>query len=177
MQTATTITFSEAWPTVNDFKSEYRNSGLNSSLITDANLIKLYYLLYAQFGSSYFIGNNLDQAVYKLYSIIYNKGLIWSKSIDVLTTMLNLTEEDILKNREVINNMADNPGENIMTTGDNYFLNFVRSQNVNIAKDNKATAYLNYLTLLNDFTTDFVNEFKKCFTFVLMTKECDCDYE
>lgn len=174
MQETTYKKFNEVFETSSEFVNEYRNSGLNSQLITTENLTKLYYLLYAQYGNSYFIGKDIDQTLYKLFSIIYNKGLIWSKSVMILNSMLELEDEDIFKNRETINNMADNPGENFMTTGDNVFMDFVRSQNVNIFKDNKANAYLNYLTLLNDVTSEFIQEFKTCFRIVFDDCECEC---
>ena len=162
------LKFSEVFDSFNTFKEEYEQSKLKSTLFTDAYLEKLYYLLYAEYGENYIASTNSNIFKYKIWKIMYAKGQEWVKKDEYLNKMLLLTEEEIRANDVSIMNYAENP-ESLSDgkTAEDKLLDFINNQSVNLRNSSKLNAYTTYIAMIKDITSGFIQEFKRCFLYVV----------
>lgn len=159
-----TRTFSEIFPDVNSFTLAVYGSGLHNAAFTTDSCDKLYYLLYASYGNSHIASSDENQFKYKVYTIIFNKGVQWQKSLEIQEKLSKLTEKDILSRGSNISSHAYNPGEGgIKVTDNEPILDYINDQSSVSSQADKVTAYMSYMNSLVDVTTDFINSFKPLF--------------
>ena len=168
--------FTEIWDDVTKFTNDYKGSPLydyvaatqstpaqlNNSL-TDANISKLYYLLYARYGNNPIANLDENQFKYKVYSIIFEYGPTWQKQLDIQNKLRNLSDEDIEKGQFAIYNQAyhDATAPSTNTTEE---LDFINNQNTSRMKKGKLNAYSDLLLLLKtDVTKSFIDRFANLF--------------
>lgn len=157
-----TMTFAELFDNAEKFIQEYRGNGI-SPLISDVNATTLYYLLYAKYGNSPIANADLNQAKYKIWSIIYMYGPTWEKELEIQRKVRELTDEEMLQGSKTIMNHAFNPsGE--PSTATLTELEKIDEQNSNNYKRGKLEGYQAVLSLLKtDVTAFFLSKFKIVF--------------
>lgn len=161
-----TRTFADIFPDVDTFKTEFGNSALKPTGFSDDSQSKLYYLLYAAYGNSHIASSDETQFKYKLYTIVFSKGIQWQKAVEIQDKLQTLTDKDILARGQNISSHAYNPGEGGTTTvegSETPILNYVNDQSSTTATLDKVSAYSRYLSALTDVTTDFIASFAPLF--------------
>ena len=166
--------FTDIWDDVNDFKTDYKESPLydavtnngvttyNNSL-TDANISKLFYLLYARYGNNPIANFDENQFKYKVYSIIFEYGPTWQKQLEIQNTLRNMSDADIQSGQLAIYNQAfhDATAPSTQTTEE---LQYINNQNTSRMKKGKLNAYNDLLLLLKtDVTKQFIDRFQNLF--------------
>lgn len=159
--------FTDIFPNVNTFVSEYKNNGI-PNLITDASASTLYYLLYARYGNSHIVNNDENQFKYKLWSITFMYGPTWEKRLDIQDKLRNLSDDDIRLGTKQINNHAYNP-ETAPTTGSLEELNYINEQGTLNYKKGKVDGYMWLMDALKtDVTKSFIDKFEDLFMAVVV---------
>ena len=164
-----TRTFIDIFPTLADFKTEYNGCALKNPLFKEDSLTDLYYLLYAAYGNSHIASSDENQFKYKLYSIIYSKGLVWQKAVEIQNKLQTLSEQDIIKNTSYVHSHAYNPGEGgtaVDTTGQE-IIQYINDQTSTVSSNPYIDSYFKYLQSLRDVSTDFIREFRKLFLVIV----------
>ena len=156
--------FTDIYPDVQTFLTEYKTSPLYDEEMQDTNLMKLYYLLYAKYGNSTIASSDINQFKYKLYSIIYDQGPIWQKYLYIQKQLRSLSNDEILKSSEYINSHAYNPGQYM---NDNGILDYINDQTKSTTYNATINGYYSYLNTLNSFTETFLDMFKSLFLTVV----------
>lgn len=159
--------FTDIFPNVNTFVSEYKNNGI-PNLITDASASTLYYLLYARYGNSHIVNNDENQFKYKLWSITFMYGPTWEKRLDIQDKLRKLSDDDIRLGTKQINNHAYNP-ETAPTTGSLEELNYINEQGTLNYKKGKVDGYMWLMDALKtDVTKSFIDKFEDLFMAVVV---------
>ncbi len=175
--------FCEIWNNVDSFKNDYKTSPLydyvaatqstpaqlNNSL-TDENINKLFYLLYARYGNNPIANLDETQFKFKVYSTIFEYGPNWQKELDIQNKLRNLSEEEMQKGQFAIYNQAyhDATEPSTNTTEE---LGYINNQNTSRMKKGKLNAYNDLLLLLKtDVTKRFIDKFANLFKKFLYTK-------
>ncbi len=158
-----TRTFCDIFPDYNTFEVVYRKSPLNISGLRDENLTILYYELYALYGNSHIASSDENQFKYKLFMIIFNKGLIWQRSLDIQAKLQNLSEEQILQSAKYLSSHAYNPGEGGEVIDGDTILQYINDQSSTKQSGPYIASMVNYMQSLVDVTSAFIGEFKKLF--------------
>ena len=170
--------FSEIWDSASDFSSDYKTcelydatsaSALNNSL-SDANITKLYYLLYARYGNNPITNLDENQFKYKVFSIIFEYGPNWQKELDIQNTLRGMTADQLQEGQFAIYNQAahDATAPGTDTTAE---LGYINNQNTSRLKKGRLNAYNDLLLLLKrDVTKEFIDRFAICFKKFLFTK-------
>lgn len=151
-------------------KSSELVNGFNATaftgIISEDDLTKLYYLLYARYGNSSIANSDENQFKYKLYAIIWQYGPTWARNVEIQASLRALTENDLMTGSKAITNHGFNPstvieeGPNpndgeITTTNDQTKTRYVKS---------KMEGYAMLISLLEkDVTEEFIGKFKKLF--------------
>lgn len=168
--------FSDVWEDATSFSNDYKASPLydyvaatqstpaqlNNSL-TDDNITKLYYLLYARYGNNPIANLDENQFKFKVYSIIFEYGPNWQKQLDIQNTLRNLSDDDMEKGQFAIYNQAyhDATAPSTNTTQE---LDYINNQNTSRMKKGKLNAYNELLLLLKtDVTKQFIDRFTNLF--------------
>lgn len=166
--------FCEVWDDVDTFTLDYKQSplydkttvnnvvNLNNSL-SDDNISKLYYLLYARYGNNPIANMDENQFKFKVYSIIFEYGPNWQKELDIQNKLRNLTDDEISTGQFAIYNQAyhDATAPGTSTTEE---LEFINNQNTSRLKKGKLNAYNDLLLLLKtDVTKQFIDRFANLF--------------
>jgi len=156
--------FTEVWKEFNDFKTDYRASGLAQSDFTDASLETLYYLLYAQYGNNHIASSDTNQFKYKVYAIIHSEGLQWQKKVAIQKIFATASESDILNGGYIISNSAANDADlsnNPLDTDD--ILNHIDEQTIDKTSKDYVESYQKLVYNLRDVNTYFIEKFRKLF--------------
>lgn len=153
--------FTDIYPDADSFVTFEKNCGIAPS-VSDANLTKLYYLLYARYGNSVIASFDENQFSYKMASIIFNEGPIWQKKLAVQAELQTLSLEDAQISAKNIGNHAFNPGEGYDLDSDG-ILQTINDQNVSTQKISPVVAAQLILQSLADVTTSFINRFENLF--------------
>lgn len=170
--------FTEVWDEADKFKTDYKASGLYDAVtsngvtnyhnsLTDANIVLLYYMLYARYGNSPISNLDENQFKYKVYSIIFQYGPKWQKELEIQDTLRGLDETQLLQGAKTIYNKAynDATAPSTQTMEETPFIN---EQNVSNYKKNKLGAYAELLSLLKTNVSDvFLDRFRKLFKTVV----------
>lgn len=166
--------FCEIWDDVDTFTLDYKQSplydkttvnnvvNLNNSL-SDDNISKLYYLLYARYGNSPIANLDENQFKYKVYSIIFEYGPNWQKELDIQSKLRDMSEDDLQKGQFAIYNQAyhDATAPSTQTTEE---LEYINNQNTSRMRKGKLNAYNDLLLLLKtDVTKQFIDRFANLF--------------
>lgn len=170
----TTPTFSDIFPTFDDFKAEY-TSGLLPTTIKEENLKTLYALLlgkYAVEPTAYYYDGG--QFVVRLFSIIFQYGPAWEKRLETQKTIREWTEDDILNGYLQIHNTALNPSTKIkreITEDGQKVINpygvveQINQQNTAVHVKDKMSAYAMWLSMLEeDVSEPFLERFRPLFS-------------
>lgn len=164
-----TKTFSEVYPTQDDFLTDVKASGMTVDL-TDDNLKILYNLLMARYANSHFANKDLLQSKNKLYSIIFMYGPTWQARLNLQAKLRGLSDDDLLKGSKAIYNHAFNPSTEPGTSSLEE-LDYINDQNTTNYKKSKLEAYAGlYELLVTDVTDMFINKFKKIFVTIIIPR-------
>lgn len=130
---------------------------------SNATLTTLYYLLFAQYGSTPIKSDYPQQWKDKIFSTIFMYAPAWAKRLDIQDAVRALTDDEIVKGSASIYNNAANPDTTPSTdTWDT--LQGINSQNVTLHKRGKLEGYAMVDSLLKtDVTKEFIDRFKKYF--------------
>lgn len=171
-----TITFTDVWDNVDDFKTDLAESPFNGCIhygetvgtapnqtTYPDNVSLLFYLLYARYANNPIANYDITQWKFKIFSVIFQYGPTWEKRLDIQNKLRNLTDDEILKGSKSIYNHAFNPST-VPSTGSLDELSYINDQSTSNYKKSKMDAYMQLWELLRtDVTEDFLNQFKKCF--------------
>lgn len=172
-----TYTFQEVWDNVEDFADDYKESPLYDAefdqithaltnihnSLTDDNVNKLFYLLYAKYGNSPIANFDVNQFKYKVYTTIFQYGPNWQKELDLQDKLRGLSDTDLLTGAKIVYNHAANNGQ-APTTSELTETSYIDEQNTTNYKRTKLDAYNNLILLLKkDVTQEFLNRFKPLF--------------
>lgn len=157
--------FTDVFTDADIFLQEYKSNAIDKSL-PDETITRLYYLLYAQYGNSVLANADTNQFKYRLWSIIFEHGLVWTKRVEIQEKLRALSLEDgseIYQGGKAIYNNAlhDSTEPN---TGTLEELPYINGQNTANFKKSK----LEGLAILNDMlktniTREFLDKFKPLF--------------
>lgn len=161
--TYNTKTFTEIYPKLADFTSDY--STINLGGITDTNLLnKVYYMLYAKHGNDPITNFDIEQFKYKLFTIICSFGPSFEKRLEIQGKLRALDlDTDVLEGAKAIYNHAYNPSTDPSTQSLNE-LTYINDQNTTNYKKSKMDAWTQVWGLLStDLYGDFISRFDKLF--------------
>lgn len=161
-----TRTFTDIYGSLEEFKDDYTNSGIPTTL-SDSNISTLYYLLYARYGNSNIASSDENQFKYKLMSIIFIYGPAWQKRLEIQKKLMEMSDDEMLKGSTAIYNTALNPSQ-APSTETVEELNYINSQNTTKYKKGKLEGYAALYSLIEtDVTEAFIGKFKKLFITVV----------
>lgn len=169
--------FCEIWEDVEDFADDYKNSPLYDAefnpithaltnihnSLTDDNVNKLFYLLYARYGNNPIANLDENQFKFKVYSIIFEYGPNWQKELELQDRLRNLSDDELATGQFAIYNQAfhDATAPSTNTTQE---LDYINNQNTTRLKKGKLNAYNDLLLLLKtDVTKQFIDRFANLF--------------
>ena len=157
-----TVLFNDVWEEVNDFAYDYQHIGIPTT-ISVANVIVLYYLLYARYGNNPIANYDEEQWKYKIFSVIWQYGPSWEKRLDIQAKLRALSEDDLIKGSKAIYNHAYNPNQ-APSTSSLEEVEYINDQNTTNYKKSKMEAYAQLWDLIDtDVTAEFLGRFQKCF--------------
>lgn len=163
-----TKTFTQIFPSYNDFKSDYDDlmplvSGGVAPLTAD-NIQATYYLLYARYGNTPIVNFDETQFKMKLLAVIATYGPTWERKKAIQKSLRDLTEEQLMQGAKQIYNHAYNPSTE-PTTAQLEELTHINDQNTTNNKKSKMEAFsILWANLHVDSTDEYMNKFKNCFS-------------
>lgn len=163
-----TKTFTQVFPSYNDFKSDYDDlmpliSGGVAPLMVD-NIQATYYLLYARYGNTPIVNFDETQFKMKLMAVIATYGPTWERKKAIQKSLRDLTEAELLQGAKQIYNHAFNPSTE-PTTAQLEELTHINDQNTTNNKKSKMEAFsILWANLHVDSTDEYMNKFKNCFS-------------
>lgn len=175
-QTFDNITFSDLYPTQEDFVNAYKEVGFpqeyeGGSYVTDDDLRLIWLLLIGRFADSTIKPFNAYGAFHvRFMSRVWQHAPAWKKNLDIQNKLRSLSLEDgseIYKGSSAIYNTAMNPNTQPGTDTDNE-LDFINSQNVTKYKKSKLEGLAILSDLLkNDVTEQFLRRFDDFFKTII----------
>ena len=163
-----TKTFSQVFPSYNDFKADYDalitlvSGGIQP--LKNENVQATFYLLYARYGNNPIVNYDELQFKLKLMAIIATYGPTWERKKAIQKSFRDLTEAELLQGAKQIYNHAYNPSTE-PATSDLEELTFINEQNTTNNKKAKMEAYsILWANLHVDATDEYINKFKNCFS-------------
>lgn len=171
-------TFSEIFPTFNDFKESWNNApdgmrlekvnGADVELLPDAKLETIYYLLAGEYMNSPIASSSEDRFKMILNQYLFAQGPKYFKKLEIQSQLRNLNLNELREGSKMIYNKAFNDSTPQSIMDQDYEADYINEQNVSLNKKNKAEAlYQLYVLLRSDITAAFVNVFKKLFLVVV----------
>lgn len=158
-----TRTFSEIFPSYDDFYREYTESKLNVDLGDGLTLDQLYYMLYAHYGNSHISYSDEHQFKYYLYTIIFQYGPTAAKDRYIQNQLRALSDEELTLGGKAIYNHSYNPSSTPSTSTLEELLT-INDQNTTNYKKSKLEGYANLLELLKrDVLDEFIHKFARLF--------------
>ena len=110
-----TVTFTDVWDNIDNFKLDLSNSPFNNCLTEDSVNI-LFYLLYARYGNNPIANRDINQWKFKMFSVMFQYGPTWEKRLDIQNKLRAISDDDLLKGAKLlptVNNdlisIEDNP--------------------------------------------------------------------
>lgn len=162
-----TRTFSEIFPTYNEFKTDFEATPLGNGLIANNELEIIYFLLMAKYKNSHIMGSDEDRFKLNVFSELYAYGPTYVKRMDIQKKLRTLTEGEIMLGTKVIYNHSFNPNTSPSTSTLDE-LDTINDQNTSNTKRGKIQAYTELYSVLNaNLTKEFVNKFRKLFRVVV----------
>ena len=166
-------TFSDVYPSVNDFLNDYNTIEIPTTLNAESKLTPtlLYYLLYSNYGNSVIASSDTNRFKYKMFSLIWQYGPLVDKERSIQDTLRGLSDDEISEGSVQIYNNADNPSTDHSTNTSEY-LQYIISQNVKKKKKGKLESYALLEQLLRrDVVQEFLNRFKPLFLTIVQPEE------
>lgn len=170
------ITFSELYPTQEDFVNQYKVVGFpqtfeGGTYVSDDDLKLIWLLLIGRFADSTIKPYNTFGAFHvRFMSRVWQHAPAWKKKLDIQNKLRSLSLEDgseIYKGSSAIYNSAMNPST-MPSTQDTEELNFVNQQNVTKYKKSKLEGLAILSDLLkNDVTEQFLRRFDDLFKTII----------
>lgn len=157
--------FTDIFPDVNTFLSDYTGNGIPTTINTDSELTPtlLYYLLYANYGNSHIASSDENRFKYKLFSIVWQYAPTVDKELQIQKKLRELSDADLLSGSKQIYNSANHPGTDPSTLTEEV-LPYVDSQSSTNNRRGKLEAYEFLTSLLKkDVTAEFLGRFKDLF--------------
>lgn len=156
------VKFTDVWQTAESFVSDYKNSGIETT-ISDKTATTLYYLLYSRYGNSVLASSDTNRFKYDVWATIFSYGPTWEKRLEIQDKLRNLTDDELFTGATQIYNHAYNPGT-APSTSTLDELTAINEQNTSKNKKGKMDAYAMLIALLEtDVTESFLDKFKKLF--------------
>ena len=175
-QTFDNITFSELYPTQEDFINQYKVVGFpqtfeGGTYVSDDDLKLIWLLLIGRFADSVIKPYNTYGAFQvRFMSRVWQHAPAWKKNLDIQNKLRSLSIEDgseIYEGGKAIYNSAMNPGT-LPSTGDTEELNFINSQNTTKYKKSKIEGLALLSDMLkNDVTEQFLRRFDDFFKTII----------
>lgn len=161
-----TRTFGEIFPTAADFIEAYKTNGLPLT-ITEDTANTLFYLLYARFGYSHLSNYNEMQAIYGIFSTIWQYGPAWEKRLTIQKELREMSQDELMASSKTIYNHAYNPST-APSTSSLEELTHINDQNTANRRRSKIEAYGILQSMLeSDVTEEFLRRFQKFFRKIL----------
>ena len=160
-------TFSDIFPSIDDFKTEYTNCKLPLTQyfgeVSSEQVSTLYYLLYGKYGNSTIAASDETRFKYRLFSIVFQYGPTWVEQLKLQKNVREMTLADLQVGGKAVYNTALNP--NIApTTSALDELPYINQQNTTNYAKSEAEAYGIKINLLNnDVTESFLGRFRDLF--------------
>lgn len=166
----TTRKFTDIFPSVEDFLTEYDSSGLPTT-ISDESANILYYLLYSKYGNSHIASSDEYRFKTRVFSIIWQYGPTWEKEVEIQKAIRETPLEDVVSGAKIIYNQSYNPST-LPSTSTLEELTTINAQNVTNYKKTAMEAYSIILSLLSeDVTEKFLYRFRDLFRVVAYGSE------
>lgn len=161
-----TRTFSEIYPTIDAFLTDFQSSPLYIDLGPSLTPAILYSMLYAHYGNSHIAYSDENQFRYYLYSIIYQYGPTVGRKREIQDKLRALTEEEITQGAKQITNQSFNPSTAPIDPREG--LTTINQQNALYYNRSILDGYSNLLVLLEtDVIDSFIHKFRNLFIKVL----------
>lgn len=160
-------TFADIFPSLEDFRTDYENTGLTISFNNYLTLAQLYYMLYAHYGNSHVAMSDENQFKYYMWSIIYQYGPTVLKKREIQIKLTEMTDEQITVGGKAIYNHSYNPGTAPSTSTLEELLT-INDQNTTNYKKSLLEGYAMLNDLLDsDVVDEFIHKFKRLFLTVV----------
>lgn len=157
-----TNTFSEIWPTKDDFIKDYEEIDLGG-FEKEETVRRLYYLIYSRHGNDAIYSSDENRFKYQLFGIVMNYGGEFEKKLEIQKKLINLSDAEIEKGTTQISNYAKNPSTHPMTEQFEQ-LKKIDQQNAMGYKKSKIDALSQQSdSLTTQFIDAFLNRFDKLF--------------
>lgn len=160
-----TRTFSQIFPSVEDFIQNYQTSGIPET-ITEESARTLYYLLLATKANSPIASSDENRFRLELFAIIFSKGPTWEKRLEIQKKLRDLDENELMYGAQAIYNTAFNSATGVAYDENDkpIKLNQINNQNTTNYKKSKLEAYsILWESLRDDITSYFLKAFDKLF--------------
>lgn len=157
--------FTDIFPSVEDFVSDYSNAAIPAVLTENSDLTPtiVYYLLYANYGNSHISSSDENRFKYKLFSIIWQYGPTVDKELHIQKALRELTDAELATGSFQIYNTAEHPSTDPETTSSD-ILSYIDRQNTTNNQRGKLEAYAYLDSMLKkDVTQEFIGRFKDLF--------------
>jgi hypothetical protein len=167
--TYATKKFTDVFNSFDAFRLSYEMLDTSLRVVDYDTLRVVYYLLYANFGNSHIVNEDVNQWKYKVFSTIYMYAPIWKKKTEIQSKIreLSLDDEELFKGTKVIYNHSNNPSTSPSTSSLEE-LTTIDDQNTSTRKYSKLDAYARLYELIDrDITKEFIDKFKKLFIIVV----------
>ena len=171
LPTDSTKLFSQVFKNADEFLTGWKSSGLyEEDLVSDEDIKKIYYLMYANWGNSAISGMDVNQWKYRVWSIINQFAPTWAKRVEIQKVLRGLSEEELKEGSKTIQNMASNPSTEPSTNNTEEIIT-VNSQQVYKNRNSKIGGYARLVELLDeDVTQYFLAKFKPLFAVFVRTR-------
>lgn len=170
------ITFSQLYPTQEEFVNQYKVVGFpqeytGGTYVSDDDLRLIWLLLIGRFADSVIKPYNTYGAFQvRFMSRVWQHAPAWKKNLDIQNKLRSMSLNDdspIYEGSKAIYNSAINPGT-IPGTGTSEELNFINGQNVTKHKRSKLEGLALLTDLLkNDVTEQFLSRFDDFFKTII----------
>lgn len=161
-----TRSFSEIFPSVEQFIEEYENNGIVAKL-SNESITTLYYLLYGRYGNSHIASSDENTFKYRVWSNIFMYGPTWEKRVEIQDALRSMDIEELRKGTKMIHNHSLNPSTKPSTSTLDE-LTTINEQNTTQNKKSLIDTYTYLMGLLEtDVTRYFLDTFQRFFLSVV----------
>lgn len=177
-----TMTFVDVWDEDIKFLNDYKTSKIPQTL-SEQEMTTIYYLLYARYGNNPIANFDVNQFKYKVWSIIFQFGPVWSKRLEIQEKIRQLTDQELMTGSKAIYNKAFNPDDDPSTISLEEITK-INEQSTTGYKKAKMEAYREVWELLKtDISTWFFDKFAPLFKMFVINErpvlyeDLDDDFE
>lgn len=164
-------TFTDIFPSADDFVSFCSGTGILESEITNTFLNKTWYNLYARYANDPIVGADINQWKYNLILKLNAYAPTYIKKDEIQKKLRALQDADLREGYKTVNNHAINPSK-APSTDNTEELPYISDQVVNKSKKNKTDAYLTlWEALRTNLLEDFISKFKPLFSKIVATTD------